>query len=174
MKKLATLTMLFVLSFSMLNANDLSLGSSAPTITIAEWLTDTPEGENPFQGKTVVLEFWATWCGPCVRAIPHLNELVEKYQSDDLIFISITKEDKKKVTDFMKKKEMKAYVALDERGKTNSSYKIRYIPKAYIISPEGKIIWDGHPSNLNNQLFDHYLEHNEMPKTTTAPTTKKK
>jgi cytochrome c biogenesis protein CcmG/thiol:disulfide interchange protein DsbE len=174
MKKLAALSILFVLTFSMLIANDLTLGSSAPTINIAEWLTDAPEGDDPFKGKTVVLEFWATWCGPCVRAIPHLNSLVDKYQSDDLIFVSVTKENKSKVTNFMKKKEMKAFVALDDRGKTNSAYRIRAIPKAYIISPEGKIIWDGHPVNLNDQLFDYYIANKEMPKAKGAPTLKKK
>jgi len=174
MKKLATLAILFVFTLSLLNAKNLPLGSSAPTINISEWLTEAPDGDNPFQGKTVVLEFWATWCGPCVKAIPHLNSLVDKYQSDDLIFVSITKENKSKVTSFMKKKEMKAYVALDDKGKTNSAYRIRAIPKAYIISPEGKIIWDGHPFNLSDQLLDYYLEHKEMPKNTSAPTRKKK
>ena len=173
MKRFATIAILLLISTSLLLANDLKIGSNAPTISIQEWLAEAPGGDVPFKGKTVVLEFWGTWCGPCVRAIPHLNKLVDKYQNDDLIFVSITKETKSKVAKFMKKKQMKAFVALDNKGKTNKAYQIRYIPKAYIIDPNGLIIWGGHPAHLTNELFDYYHKNNKMPLVAPAKATKK-
>lgn len=173
MKKLAILALVLITAISMTYSSDLEIGTKAPPILVQEWMNDAPDGDDPFEGKTVVLEFWATWCGPCVRAIPHINELVEKYQSDDLIFVSMTREKKAKVAKFMKKKDMKAYVALDTKGKTNQSYKIRYIPRAYIIGADGKIAWVGHPAHLTDKFFDYFLEHGSFPEMKKVPPKKK-
>lgn len=173
MKKISILALLLITLFSTELFSGLKIDSNAPDILVQEWLSDAPKGDNPFEGKTVVLEFWATWCGPCVKAIPHINKLVDKYQNDDFIFVSLTKENKAKVTKFMKKKTMKAFVALDTQGKTNRAYRIRAIPRAFIITPDGKIGWVGHPMHLSDQFFDYYLEHGTFPKMQPAKIKKK-
>lgn len=77
------------------------VGKPTPKIDIAEWISGEIQGENPFAGRSVVLEFWATWCTPCVEAIPHLNSLAEKYAGDKLVFVSISDEKGEVVEKFM-------------------------------------------------------------------------
>src|SRR4051794_7325019 len=58
------------------------------------------------RGKPVVVEFWATWCGPCRKTIPHLAELHKKYKDSGLVIVGLTDEPKDKVEEFTKKIEM--------------------------------------------------------------------
>src|ERR1700679_2534416 len=66
------------------------------------------------KGKVVVLEFWATWCGPCIKAIPHLNDLAEQFKGKPVVFISVTSENEDVVRFFLKKHPMKTWVGLDD------------------------------------------------------------
>ena len=135
-----------------------NVGDKAPEIKISKWMNSAPEFKNNFKGKTVFLEFWATWCGPCRKMIPEINELVNKYKSDNMIFVSVTKEEPEKVAEFMKKNEMKAAIAIDEKGLTNANYNIKFIPHLYIINPEGKIVYAGHPSVITDEVIANYLK----------------
>ena len=67
-----------------------AIDQPAPAIEVSEWISGKPEEENGFSGKNVILEFWGTHCGPCIAAIPHLNELVATYGSKDALFVSLT------------------------------------------------------------------------------------
>jgi thiol-disulfide isomerase/thioredoxin len=60
----------------------------APEVVIKEWITSGEAWQKPhsLESKVVVLEFWASWCRPCIEAIPHLNEMASKYGSDSLLF----------------------------------------------------------------------------------------
>ena len=85
----------FLLIFLSLNINALVVfrtGAPAPDIHISKWLNYNPSEKNIFKGKTIVLEFWATWCRPCINSIPHINQLVEQFACDSVMFISISKE----------------------------------------------------------------------------------
>src|SRR5437870_3097657 len=70
-------------------------GDSAPAIKLDSLTPDRPVAEAlaALKGKAIVLEFWATWCGPCVDSIPHLNELVDKFAGRPIEFLSVTDED---------------------------------------------------------------------------------
>ena len=56
-----------------------------------------------FEGKIVVIHFWATWCGPCTAEIPGLNDIVKKYNNENIIFLAFTPEKKEKIKDYLKK-----------------------------------------------------------------------
>src|SRR5881396_890266 len=79
-----------------------------------EKLLQAPDGAKAswaaLKGKVVVLEFWATWCGPCIAAIPHLNELADHFKDKPVQFIAITDEEEKVVAPFLKRKPIHAWV----------------------------------------------------------------
>ena len=77
--------------------NLLTIGSVAPPLDIEHWLSDGHgkfgEVTNFESGKVYVVEFWATWCGPCVASMPHLAELQESFADQDVQIISVSNED---------------------------------------------------------------------------------
>jgi uncharacterized protein (TIGR03435 family) len=110
------------------------------------------------KGKAVVLEFWATWCGPCVAAVPHLNELVRAFESEDVVFISITKEnDPELIRRFLKAKPMESWVAIDADGSIFDSYGISSIPRTILIDKAGKIAGMAHPSEIGKTTIENLL-----------------
>ena len=132
-------------------------GSPAPDIHIQKFLNYESPDEDLFKGKTIILEFWATWCKPCIKSIPHINNLVDKFGCDSVLFVSISKESPRKVEYLLKKKTLKSYVAIDLNGKTNINYKIRYIPKAFVIDSYGRIAWEGYPLGLDDKTLDDII-----------------
>ncbi|RLD12576.1 MAG: hypothetical protein DRI44_00095 [Chlamydiae bacterium] len=132
------------------------VGSDAPEINAKNWIN---AGENvsleQFKNKVVVVEFWATWCPPCRKAIPHLVKLYNKNKDEGLIVIGLTNEKKSTEIDkFVKKMKMNYIVGT---GSTSSQkYAIRSIPNAFVIV-DGKIIWEGHPVGGLDQVVEKAL-----------------
>jgi thiol-disulfide isomerase/thioredoxin len=138
-------------------AQDLKVGSDAPAISV-DWVQGEVGGlDNP--NKTYVVEFWATWCGPCMRSIPHLNELHQKHRAKGLVIIGISDEPMGTVRPFVSRKgsAMSYPVAVDMEKKTNQDWmqaaKQNGIPCAFIVRG-GKVKWIGNP--LDKQ-FDTVL-----------------
>ncbi|KAI8594587.1 thioredoxin-like protein [Dissophora ornata] len=114
-----------------------------------------PEGRT----KVVVLEFWATWCGPCLQSIPHLSELQRKYKDVDVTIVGSTNEqDEQKIRDFVKNQSMDYTVVLDKNQSLHSKvFKpsgATGIPFAAVIV-NNKIVFSGHPMD---PLFGNSLE----------------
>lgn len=113
-------------------------------------LTDS-EGKtvklSDYRGKLVVLDFWATWCGPCRESFPHMKELVEKYKEKNVEFFFINTWESKKpekvkkdVEDFMSKNQYPFHVLFDFKDKVVADYKIEGIPTKIVIDRNGNII----------------------------------
>jgi len=134
----------------------LTTGDKAPPLSISKWLNGTAVSPDKPDGKTVyVIEFWATWCGPCKKTIPHLNELNEKYKDKNVVVIGITNEAEKVVTPFVSEMKMNYRVGIDDKDKTSSVYMkgIDGIPHSFIVNRDGIVIWSGHPlSGLDDVL----------------------
>jgi len=150
---------LMLFNLNLFSQEPFKLGSPAPPINIYKWINKSPDTSS-LNGKTIILEFWATWCRPCINTIPHLNDLVEKLANDSVIFISITKENPEKIESFLKVKEIKSFIAIDFNGTTNANYKINFIPRAFVIDSNGLIVWQGHPANLNEQILKFFIQKN--------------
>jgi thiol-disulfide isomerase/thioredoxin len=118
-------------------------GAPAPALDALK-LLQAPTGANAdwasLKGKVVVLEFWATWCSPCVASLPHLNQLVESLDPAKFQFISIDDEDLQAVQTFLTKKKMSGWVGVDASGGVFGRYGVESRPTTIIVDGDGKIV----------------------------------
>jgi len=136
----------------------LTVGSKAPSIDIEYWLSNGNGKFEPIKefepGKVYVLEFWATWCGPCIRGIPHINKLAEKYKGK-VVFLGVCHpKGGSKMKALAKKKGIKYPIALDHTGKTIDAYKVGGYPDYYIIGKDGKMLL----ADCANRSLDEVLK----------------
>ena len=143
----------------------LDLGDKAPDLIAHTWINGTAVNPAKADGKTVyVIEFWATWCPPCKRSIPELNNLYEQYKDKNVVIVGVTSEDEETVRPFVEKMQMKYLVALDTNRSSAKTYmdNVQGIPHAFIIDTNGIVVWSGHPlekklkESLSNVLAGTY------------------
>lgn len=115
-------------------------------------------------GHVYIVEFWATWCPPCKKSIPHLTELQKKYNDKKVSVISISTEDVKTVKPFVDKMgdKMAYTIATDPKWLAHKNYmqafNLENIPQAFIVDGNGKIVWQGHPMGNMDKILDLVLE----------------
>lgn len=140
----------------------LNAGDPAPKFQPLSFVQGEPVKELE-PGKTYLIEFWATWCGPCIASIPRLNEISEKFKEKGLIVIgqNVREQDTSKVPDFVQRKGVNYRIALDNSNKMAKTWleaaKAPGIPTSFLINKDGKIAWIGHPSRLKDQLIEQIL-----------------
>jgi peroxiredoxin len=116
-----------------------------------------------FKGKTVILDFWATWCGPCRVSFPAMQKAVEKFENDEsvkFLFVNTweSAEDKRQnAADFIDKNNYPFLVLLDTENTTVTSYGVKGIPTKYIIDGNGiirfeSVGYNGNPEQLLDEL----------------------
>lgn len=141
----------------------LKVGDAAPPVAVRKWIKGNPV-KNFQPGMVYVVEFWATWCGPCQAAMPHLSELARKYKGKAEVLSFDVKEDAK--IDFLPKVErfvkwsgdrMDYAVAVDATGDVMEKTWLdaageNGIPHIFIIDKQGKIAWHGHPDYVEDVL----------------------
>ncbi len=164
MKKII-ISLILMYSFNIFSQQNIKVGERAPLINITDWVVNVPK-DKKLENKFVVLEFWATWCGPCLRAVPHLNDLQDKFKRDDLYFISITDEPVHKIEKIHSVVDFKTIVVSDQTKATQKEFGdgkrgITQIPLTVLIDNKGIIKWKGNPSRLTESLLNDFL--NEKP-----------
>ena len=150
---------------------ELTIGSKAPALDVEHWVQD---GHGKFKrvttfadGNVYVVEFWATWCGPCIASMPHLAETQEKY-NDKIQIISISDEDLETVEKFLERKVRgeddrtyreltSAYCLTTDPDRSNHTNYMKAagqngIPTAFIVGKEGHVEWIGHPMTMDEPL----------------------
>ena len=132
------------------------IGKPAPAIEFEHSL-QAPAAEKitwpELRGKVVVLEFWTTWCTPCLQAIPHLNELSKELADEPVRFISVTDEPPERIAKFLRKRTMNCWVALDTDKSVFKRYAVSGIPRTFVIDKEGRIVLDTRPMALTAKLL---------------------
>ncbi len=113
---------------------------------------------SPYQpGKPLLLEFWATWCGPCRENIPHLNEIQKKYGPRGLQVIGVSSEESQAIKHFINSVPMHYTVAEDATGKLGDYFQVNAIPYAVLVDGSGKVRWTGHPEELKSDSIESVL-----------------
>lgn len=121
-------------------------GEPASALHIAQWLQGGPVDVR--DGASIyIVEFWATWCPHCEGAIPHLNNVQNRYGDDGVVIVGVSKEDAETVQAFMQENEMNYVVAIDENSATFEAYGVSSIPRAFVVDLNGRVAWAGHPMN---------------------------
>lgn len=158
----SSFVLLAALSFAPLVAQDLVAGKPAPALHVAKWVKGEAVAELK-KDHVYVVEFWATWCGPCIAGMPHLSE-VQKHHQGAVTVIGVTNEDESNsLADVeamvQEKGDTMAYtVAWDDSGKTNKAWfeaaGQNGIPCCFVVDKTGTIAWIGHPMWLDVILPD--------------------
>jgi thiol-disulfide isomerase/thioredoxin len=156
------------------NSTLLTIGSKAPAVDIEHWIQDGGGFFTPVtafeNGKVYVVEFWATWCGPCVSSMPHLAELQTKYRGRDVQVVSVSDEPLETVSEFLKRETKNAEGEAKTFEEITSAYSLTTdpdrsvhmaymeaaeqpgIPTAFLVGKDGHIEWIGHPMEMDEPL----------------------
>jgi len=119
---------------------NLSIGKVAPEVLCLNIDGDKDDKLSNYKGKVVVLDIWATWCGPCKAMIPHEREMNEKLKGKPFAFISISGDDKKEtLTAFLEKEKMPWTHWFADRKGILKDWNIRFYPTMYILDHKGVI-----------------------------------
>lgn len=136
MKKIIFL--FFILNLSIFAAE---MNKNAPKFEIKDFKGETVKLDD-FKGKVVLLDFWASWCSPCKKAIPELDKLQHKYRDKGLVILGINLDERKnKANKFLDKLEPKpSFLMLyDEKQVTPTKYQVEGMPTSVIIDKNGVI-----------------------------------
>lgn len=131
-----------------------TVGEPAPAIQAEKWINwqgDAPTVES-LAGRVVMLEFWGTWCGPCVRAMPGVQKLHDRYQQRGLTVLAISYETAEKMQPFLSENAYTMPVASDPEKKTIAAYGIRSWPTTIVIGKDGKIAHVGSPYDAESAV----------------------
>ena len=94
-----------------------------------------------YKGKVVYLDFWASWCDPCKRSFPWMNELQPLYGEDGFRIIAVNLDESRKNADeFLKKMPAKFDVAFDKSGRTAEAYNLKAMPSSFLIDRNGDLV----------------------------------
>lgn len=128
------------------------LWEKAPDLVVEKWLGDKPDTA----GKYTLIEFWATWCGPCRRSVPKLNELHRKFGAE-LVIIAISNQKEEDVRKF-KEQKIEYYSAIDTQARMKEKLGVSGIPHVIIVEPNGYVVWEGFPLLEDYELTEEVVE----------------
>jgi len=141
------------------------IGAPAPAIVLNEIVSGDLKalsGWEQLRGRAVVLEFWATWCDPCVESIAHLNELAEKFSGQPVTFISVTQESRTRLEKFLQGREMRGNIAADG-DPAFSAFRVRGIPYTVLIDKDGVVRDITFPARVTEQRINDLLAGGPLP-----------
>jgi cytochrome c biogenesis protein CcmG/thiol:disulfide interchange protein DsbE len=147
LKTLALISFLMALAFPQQGASDPAPGFSLPLLSENELIS-----LSELEGKTVYIDFWASWCGPCRQSLPLYEVMNESLPQDKFRLVAINlDESREDALQFLKKHPVSYTVAFDPEGVSASAWNIRAMPSSFLVNPRGEIVkeWIGfQPSHI--------------------------
>jgi len=146
------------------SAKLLEIGETAPN-----WKLRDPEGKthslSEYRGRIVVMDFWATWCGPCSAVMPRMQKLHEKFADRGVVVFGVNSWEKSDPVALMKKK-LYSYELLLKGEEIAELYKVTILPVIYIIGFDGKVIYchEGMDDKNMSSVIEKYLKAQAIPK----------
>ena len=113
-------------------------GKPAPGLYVQGWVNGEVKPQD-MKGKVVVLDFYATWCGPCMAAIPHNNELLKKYKDKGLVIVGVctSSRGQEGMPDTVKSKGIEYPTARDPQLKSEKAWRVQYYPTYALVDRKG-------------------------------------
>ena len=120
-------------------------GQLAPPLSVEQWIQSPDDGQrldlNSLRGRVVVIEFWATTCGPCITSIPWWNKLNERFADRPVTFLAVAGDpDPKTVRKLLQKRPMRGIIGVDTDRSTSKTYGVNGIPATVVIDQNGLIV----------------------------------
>jgi thiol-disulfide isomerase/thioredoxin len=140
----------------------LKIGVERPNLSFRLLSGEKDPTWKSLEGKVVVLDFWATWCSPCIDSIPKLNALHKQFEGQKVAFFSVTYEPGPYVREFMKDHPIESDIGLDDSMATFKTFMAWGIPVIFIFNDQGKLVASVHPKNLNADVLNAALR-GEIP-----------
>lgn len=133
-------------------------GKPMPKLDVSGWVNGEVKPED-MKGKVVVVDFYATWCGPCMAAIPHNNEMLKKYKDQGLLIVGVctSKNGQEKMEATAKEKGMEYPTAKDPDLKSEKAWRVHYYPTYAVIDRKGTLravgLQTGHVEEVVKKLL---------------------
>lgn len=133
-------------------------GRKAPDFFVERWLSPEPDA----RGKVAIVDFWATWCGPCVKAIPHMNTIANTFRGK-VECVGISDESPDRFMQGLRQRQLdpttfRYSLALDPDGRMKSAFNIRGIPHVAVMSTDWIVRWQGHPARLTTEIVQQIID----------------
>lgn len=119
----------------------------APDVSITELSSGKKRSISSFKGKVVLIDAWATWCGPCRESMPIVQKMYNEFGSKGLEVVAVSAETTLMVESFVRATDYTYPFYVDTDNSFQDAYKITEIPKCFLIGKDGTIVYQGHPGD---------------------------